>query len=208
MVAVRCRRRPGALPALLLSHGPGRYTGIGWLYPLGTPDSSIYPAEVRPLNRYIAADAQKDKEIGIYQDPSDRTWDVGFVGSPGAAGIDDHAYGSWQVWGSSYTLNTRFMQGPTAPGGIYATLSRFIAPHLNGGKASRFIMWTEQAFYSLCNNARATLAASTANPQRNGWHREFSKWCNGFADGHVRYGYFDNRVSIAPDGSWTIWKPK
>ncbi len=100
------------------------------------------------------------------------------------------------------------MQGPSARGGIFGTLSRFIAPHLNGGKASRFIMWTEQGYYSLCNNARPTLAASTANPQKNGWHREFSKWSNGFADGHAQHGYFDNRLSIAPDGSWTIWKPK
>ncbi len=89
---------------------------ISWLYPLGPPDSSSYPAQVRPLNRYIATDAQRDNEIGVYQDPGDRTWEVGFVGSPGAASVDDDGYSAWQVWGSSYTLNTRFMQGPSAPG--------------------------------------------------------------------------------------------
>ena len=75
-----------------------------------------------------------------------------------------------------------------------------------GGKASRFATWVEQGFYSATYMARETLAASTANPQKNGWHREFSKWTIGFADGHARYAYFDTRLSIGAD--WTIWEPK
>ena len=104
------------------------------------------------------------------------------------------------------------MQGYTQPSGNFSTgnvnaYAVRIAPHLIGGKASRFVIWMEQGFYASAYNSRETLAASTAARQRNGWHKEFSKWSAAFADGHARYGYFDTRLSIATDASWTIWQP-
>ena len=178
----------------------------------GTPDSSLYPAEARPLNRYVDATAQGSVQLNVYKCPGDRTFETAIIGQTGPPPIEEDVYASWEANGNSFSLNTRFMQGYTQPTGVYNhtaqanIFARRIAPHMIGGKASRFATWVEQGFYSATYMSRETLAASTANPQKNGWHREFSKWSIGFADGHARYGYFDTRLSIGPD--WTIWQPK
>ncbi|MCZ6698658.1 MAG: type II secretion system protein [Planctomycetota bacterium] len=181
------------------------------VYPIGPWDSSRYPAENRPLNAYIAPGARDKVEIEVYKDPGDRTYETAIIGQGGPPPIEDQLWTSWEVNGSSYTLNTRFMQGYTQPSGNFSLpntgdYAQRIAPHLIGGKASRFIMWCEQGFYSSTYQARETLDDSTANPQKNGWHREFSKWAAGFADGHARYQYFDTRLSV--DSDWTIWEPR
>ena len=186
---------------------------ISWLYPNGTLDSSVYPAEARPLNYYVNPTAQGNVELDIYKDPGDRTWDTAIIGQSGPPPIEDDSHASWQVNGSSYTLNTRFMQGYNQPGGSFGSAStiiyaRRLAPHLIGGKASRFIIWFEQGAYSAFYRATPSLATTQANRQKNGWHREFSKWSVAFADGHAQYGYFDTRLSIGPEGDWTIWEPK
>jgi hypothetical protein len=40
---------------------------------------------------------------------------------------------------------------------------------------------------------------------RYGWHRKFSSYSVGFADGHGRYGFFDTRQIFGLGG--TIWQP-
>ena len=180
-------------------------------YPNGPLDSNRYPAEFRPLNAMIAPDARDKVEIPFYKDPGDRTYDTAIIGDSGPPPIEEDVYSSWQVNGTSYTLNTRFMQGYTQPSGNFSSTNvniyaKRLAPHLIGGKASRFIIWCEQGFYSATYQARETLADSTANPQKNGWHRQFSRWSVAFADGHAQYKYYDTRLSR--DSDWTIWEPK
>lgn len=189
---------------------------ISWLYPNGPLDSNQYPAEIRPLNKYVYPSARANVEIDVYKDPGDRTWDTAIIGQTGPPPIEADPYSSWQVNGSSYTLNTRYMQGYNQPGGNFSPMTsarqdqyaRRLAPHLNGGKASRFIIWVEQGFYSATYKATPNLNTTQANRQKPGWHKEFSKWSVGFADGHASYGYFDTRLSIDPTGVWTIWQPK
>ena len=191
--------------------GPVRVPELGF----SVRDGAEYPAEVRPLNRIMQPSALGNIPIEVYKDPSDRTYKTGIITGPIAPEDIDNSYASWQVRGSSYPLNTRFIQGYHQPSGTFqlgttgafaAAQARRIAPHMQGGKAARFIVWMEQGFYSAAQHARTTLQTSTAGPQREGWHKEFSKWSAGFADGHAVHQYFNTRLSIGTD--WTTWQPK
>ena len=173
-------------------------------------DGAVYPAEVRPLNRLMAPELVGNSEIDHYKCPSDRTYKTGLIGQQVAPEDEDNPYTSWQVRGSSYPLNTRFMQGYNQPSGGFSSGSqhiyaRRIAPHMIGGKASHFLLWLEQGHYSAAQNARLTLTTQVG-PRREGWHHEFSKWAAAFADGSAKYRYFDTRFSIGP--GWTTWQPK
>jgi len=191
-----------------------------------TRDSTLLPAELRPLNRFMAPLARGSDEIPIYRDPGDRTHACGIIGTTPVVGADEVHKNSWNVNGSSYSLNTRFMEGysfeasgtyaftlgnspdnPNDENGYNKLFARRIARQLVGGKASRFVFWAEQGFYNVCQNAGPTLAVSTAAPQTIGWHREFSKWCMGKGDGSADYAYYDSRLSVVPGGT-TIWEPK
>ncbi len=174
-------------------------------------DSTLYPAQVRALNKYVSPEAEGDRiQLDVYKDPGDRSYTTSIIGQPGSV-VEDEARTSWQANGSSFTLNTRFMQGYTwNSGGNFSlfglrSYSERIAKHMAGGDASRFVMWLEQGCYSACYRAGPTLQQSLAEPQRYGWHREFSKWDLGFADGHAEYRYFDTRVAIHSE--FSIWQP-
>lgn len=175
------------------------------------PDAFLYPVQVRPLNSYVAPNVQGDTEIDMYKCPSDKTSKLPIIGTSPTAQPDEEQYSSIQTRGTSYYLNTRFMQGYTWPGGNFASAdtdiyAKRIAPHLIGGKGSRFMLWLEGAAYSSFYRAGPTLAESQAAPQRRGWHRGFSKYAAGFYDGHAEHRYFDTRLSQGD--SWTIWEPK
>jgi len=174
-------------------------------------DAEIYPAQVRPLNKIVNPVAQGRDVIDIYKCPGDRTYTTAVIGTGGPPAPDDEGLSAWQAMGTSYVLNTRYMQGYTWPGGNFsvldsATYGRRINPHLVGGKASRFIMWLDQGFYSLAYRAGPTLAESQAAPQKIGWHRQFSKHSAAFYDGHAEYRFYDSRLSRGE--GWTLWEPQ
>lgn len=174
-------------------------------------DALLYPVQVRPLNSYVAPTLQGDVEIDMYKCPSDKSNSMPLINSPATPQPDEEQYSSIQTRGTSYFLNTRFMQGYTWPGGNFASAdteeyARRIAPHLIGGKGARFTMWLEGTAYSSFYRAGPTLAESQAAPLRRGWHRGFSKYAAGFYDGHAEHRYFDTRLSRGD--SWTIWEPK
>lgn len=171
-------------------------------------DSSIYPPEIRPLNNYTSPDAAADSTIDLYKCPSDRSFRTSIIGQPPSGSFEEERT-SWEANGSSYTFNTRFMQGYAGGSGNFSLLdvadyARRIAKHMEGGEASRFIMWVEQGFYSATYRATPVLP-NGANAQRNGWHCRFSAWTLGFADGHVVNSYYDTRLSFGDAG--TIWEP-
>jgi prepilin-type N-terminal cleavage/methylation domain-containing protein len=174
-------------------------------------DSTIYPVEIRPLNKYAAPQVVGfGQQIDIFKCPSDRMNSTLIEGSQILL-EEDRSRASWVVNGSSYTLNTRFMdEYAEADGGFYVENSnRYgerIAPHLIGGKASRFVLWAEQGFYNTTAGAKGELSLSAAPSLRMGWHSEHSKWATCFADGHVEYQFYDTRLSSGP--SWTVWQPK
>ncbi|MBK8268224.1 MAG: prepilin-type N-terminal cleavage/methylation domain-containing protein [Planctomycetes bacterium] len=181
------------------------------------PDSSIYPAEIRPLNRYIIPGVVGSFDRNLpFKCPSDRTFTTSIIGGP-AVFTQEEARSSFDVNGNSYTLNARWLQGYNwQSGGNYSILNIFDADDSNcptrrinryliGGGASRFVLWPEHGFYASTYRAGPTVQTSLALPQRYGWHRDFSKWSLGFADGHAEYTYYDTRVSITPTA--TIWQP-
>lgn len=174
----------------------------------GRADSSVYPAYLRPLNKYVDPFAKNENAvIDLYKCPSDRSYKTGLIGSSGPPPGAD-TYASWEANGSSYTLNTRFMQGyASTSSGAFSISSLYLdqytkrlAPHLIGGDGSRFIMWVEQGFYSATLNA-----GYNAAPLREGWHRRWSTWTLGFADGHAVHNYYDTRYPTGAAG--TIWQP-
>ncbi len=173
------------------------------------PDSSVYPARVRPLNKYVDATAQGDDNIiPLYICPADRSYTTTIIGEP-VGGSFSEPLASWEANGSSYTLNTRFMQGYAGGSGDFSldNLDEYavrIARHMSGGKASEFAIWVEQGFYSATYRA-APKRPNLAGPQRFGWHRKFSSWTLAFVDGHVTHSYYDTRLSSDTPG--TIWQP-
>lgn len=187
-------------------------------------DSSLYPAQVRPLNKYIDRTAMaapfnfNDRGKDIIKSficPGDRSSKTSLIGGP-AEQLEDETSSSWEANGSSYSLNTRWMQGYAGYDFTYAVhdpvryaeLSSRIARHIVGGDASQFILWTEQGFYGATYNANPDdpdFPMPPSLPQRNGWHRKFSSWSVAFADGHVAHGYFDTRSIYGLGG--TIWAP-
>jgi prepilin-type N-terminal cleavage/methylation domain-containing protein len=187
-------------------------------------DSSMYPAQVRPLNKYIDRTAQAApfnfKERGrdmikSFVCPGDRSNTTAIIGEPGKW-IEEEHRSSWEANGSSYTLNTRWLQGYAgfdfSPAihdpVVYDLMCKQIARYMSGGNASRFILWMEQGFYSAAYNAAPEdnyPGLPPALPQRDGWHRKFSSWTMGFADGHVSHGFFDSRYVSGLGG--TLWQP-
>jgi len=159
-------------------------------------DYAIYPAEIRPLNKIAYPEARGSNTIDLYICPS-----------------DDSQPSSWEASGTSYPLNTRFMQGYALPSGNFSLddavgeYTDRIAEHMLGAEASSFIVWCEGGFYSATYSAGPTIdgIGGGPQPQRQGWHGKFSQWSVGFADGHAAYGYFDTRQIYGLGG--TIWQP-
>ncbi len=184
-------------------------------------DSSVYPASIRPVNKYIVpgepmSDTNSDNP---FRCPGDRTHKTSIIGTPPVS-TDKDFKSSYEANGNSYTLNTRWAQGYGWYTGtdfsvteIFSnagreSYARRLARHMVGGGAAKFILVPEQGFYSATYRAGPGGPISTAtlaSPPRIGWHREFSKWSLGFADGHAEYRFYDTRFSITP--SATIWQP-
>ncbi|HVP11741.1 MAG TPA: prepilin-type N-terminal cleavage/methylation domain-containing protein [Phycisphaerae bacterium] len=188
-------------------------------------DSSLYQAQLRPLNALVAPEIRGSPDpnvrgadiIELYKCPADRSYTTSLI-SHDPVDVEEEPLSSWEANGSSYTLNARWAQGYSQPGGDYAVDPDFVsgrppdnipfgeklAPHLIGDGAARFIIWVEQGFYSATYRATPTLPNGAA-PQHHGWHRRFSSWAVGFADGHAVYGYYDTRLVYGLGG--TIWQP-
>jgi len=184
--------------------------------PNGITDATLYPTTIRPLTPYLKRDAKVDEQLDLYKCPSDKTYNTAIIGQTDPTVPDEESVSSWKSNGSSYTLNTRFMQGYFWPGGNFspvteeklARMTETIRRHAyNGqGDASRFVEWMEQLCYARMYQAGPSLADTLALPQRRGWHRRFSKFSLGFADGHAGYQYVDTRV--AHGSGFTIWDPR
>lgn len=176
-----------------------------------TVDSSLYPTQIRPLNKFVDPLAYDNMQIDLYKCPGDKSFRTSIIGQP-PSGTWEEERSSWEANGSSFTLNTRFMQGYAGGSGTFdlnnpATIVSYtdrIAKKLVGGNASRFIMWVEHGFYSATYRATPQLP-NGANPPRKGWHAGFSAWSLGYADGHAAYGFYDTRRSNGALG--TIWEP-
>lgn len=168
-----------------------------------------YPPRIRPLSFDMDRTATHDDSVlEVFICPGDKSNETAIIGN-GNSDAEWSPYASWQANGSSYTLNTRFMQGYKGGSGAFNVdvdapiYAKRIAKHLIGGKASRFVMWNEHGMYSASQNARPTLPSGAV--QSPGWHRKFSTWSMGFADGHATNTYYDTRFSISGDA--TIWQP-
>jgi len=186
----------------------------------GMADSGSCPAQLRPLNKYLAPGAAGRASIDVYRCQSDPEFAKLFECSydPTTA----FPQSSYEQLGNSYTLNTRFYNGYSfeetgqygffldPPGNLPQNINyrypRRLTPHLLGGKASRFVLWPEQGFYTATNFSLPSVENPLAPPLSIGWHREFSRWTAARADGSANYQFYDTRFSSGT--GWTIWEPK
>lgn len=178
-------------------------------------DSTLYPTNIRPLNRLVAPGAATNDVIDLYICPSDRSWRTPLIGTP-PIGQTDEGRTSWEANGASYGLNTRFMQGYWGKGGNsgdfafgangdpHDEYAERISRYMVGGDAARFVLWLEQGFYSSAYRASLTLPNGASAP-RLGWHCKYSTWSMAFADGHAVNAFWDTRLVNSAVG--TIWQP-
>lgn len=182
-----------------------------------TADCAVYKASERFVNKYVNSVVSDTESNSVFRCPSDRSYKTAIIGQSPVFTEED-TLSSFEVNGNSYTLNTRWAQGYGWFSGTdfsaseifqsttnHEAYARRLSRHLLGGGASRFVLVPEQGFYSATYRAGPTVNNNLAMPQRFGWHKEFSKWSLGFADGHAEYRYYDTRLSITPDA--TIWQP-
>lgn len=184
-----------------------------------TDDSARYPTHIRPLNKYVDPTASGDDVISTYICPSDKTYQTSVIGAPPVDASDD-TKASFEVNGSSYSLNTRFMGGYAGNNGQWGNFNfglptgaphddymNRIAKHMVGGEASEFVVWMEQRFYSETYRADmvgTTLITNEKKP-KEGWHCQLSKYGMAFADGHATNSYFN--TSFVFGGAGWIWEP-
>ncbi|MCB9852429.1 MAG: type II secretion system protein [Phycisphaerales bacterium] len=175
-------------------------------------DTSRYPVEIRPLNKYVDPTARGEDTIGLYICPEDKTFDTPVIGTPGIDASGD-TISSWQANGTSYGLNTRFMGGYAGNNGAWGNFGfnadgtphdaymRRIARHMTGGEASEFILWLEQGMYSASYGCAMSLQQYSAGLKPiKGWHCKFSQWSMAYADGHAGNGYYDTRLAYSSRG--------
>lgn len=180
-------------------------------------DSSKYPVDIRPLNKFVDPSARGDGTIGTYICPDDKTYQTSIIGT-GATNASNDTVSSWEANGSSYSLNTRFMGAYPTNNGAWGNFTlgttgathdqymKRISRHMTGGEASEFIVWMEQGMYSASYGCAMSLQQTSSNPQlHKGWHTRFSTWSMGFADGHASNGYYDTRLAYSSRG-W-LWEP-
>jgi len=178
-----------------------------------------YPAEIRPLNKYVDPTARGDDTIGTYICPEDKSYRTSIISQPTLDPTLD-TKSSWQVNGTSFAMNTRFMGGYQGANGAWgdfnlgtgtgenSTHDRFmkrISRHMIGGEASEFVIMMEQGMYAQTYRGAMTENQSAASPLRRGWHLKFSQWSMAFADGHAKFGFFNTRLAYSGPG-W-IWEP-
>lgn len=180
-------------------------------------DATKYPADIRPLNKYVDPTAAGDAIIPTYICPEDKTYQTAVI-SEGGLDASNDTVSSWEANGTSYSLNTRFMGGYVTNNGAWGNFGfnfdgtphdqymRRIAKHMDGGDASKFILWLEQGMYSASYGCAMTLQQTSSSPKlRKGWHCKFSTWSMGFADGHATNNYYDTRLAFSSSG-W-LWQP-
>jgi len=179
-------------------------------------DSTLYPTNIRPLNKYIDPTAPPEGIIDLYICPNDRSWQTALIGDSTPTWEPETTRSSWEANGSSYGLNSRFMQGYWGSGGDsgdfvfdnngdpHDEYAARIARYMIGGDASRFVLWMEHGFYSSTYRASLSLPNQAA-PPRKGWHCKFANWTMAFADGHAGAYNWDTRLVTNPNG--TIWQP-
>jgi hypothetical protein len=119
-----------------------------------TADCEVYPAEIRPLNKYVDRNAQGKAVIDVFIDPADQSHGHSIIGQGGEFAVAG-SIPAWQHYGTSYSLNVRWAQGYSLPNGNYSledfragrdSYPNRLAQHLFGGKAARFVFWVEQDF--------------------------------------------------------------
>jgi len=185
------------------------YTWGGMRAPMPFPgdengDWALVPAEIRPLNRFLAPTAQGRDAIKVVECPSDRSAVSPIIDASAndAAEIEGRR-SSWEAFGSSYSINWLFTNDPAAgPFSFESLMSNgklFVQEAVGGSAAEMVVMWENQVDQLLVN------ATDTGGGRLGeGWHRRFSQHSFLFMDAHTEHGYFDTR--FCRGSGWRIWR--
>src|SRR5262249_22700719 len=157
------------------------------------PGMDVYrlPTDQRPLNAVIVKpNAQGRNTVDLYICPSDKTSAIPMSwGGNGPNIAEERAFTSWQYNGNSYPIslywfNYFLTNGAATQNDIdlddtappwherLPGLGRKMLKRKQGGPASRFILYYEEALNEFMFDARPD--GSSPIPRIRGWHRKFS----------------------------------
>ncbi len=174
----------------------------------GTVDSQMTPVELRPFNRYVAADARGFDIVKNYVCPSDRS-----ASNPalGAGSLEpDHFSGTpnWRAYGTSYSISWHWTHAYASRQpdmrSFTQRLMHFGSELIRtqaGGPAAKFIWNTENRLDEVLNAASDDTVSSGAHAFSQGWHGRNGVHTAMFLDGHADHRFFGVGGLRGPD--WT-----
>jgi prepilin-type N-terminal cleavage/methylation domain-containing protein len=185
------------------------YTWGGMRAPMPLPggesgDWALVPAELRPLNRFLAPTAQGKDMVKVVECPGDRSAVSPEVDAANDGALENEGRrSSWEAFGSSYSINWVFMNAPNVGEFSFESLMAngklFVQEAVGGSAAEMVVIWENQVDQLLVN------ATDTGGGRLGeGWHRRFSQHSFLFMDAHTEHGFYDTRFSRGT--GWRVWR--
>jgi len=170
----------------------------------GTVDAQVTPAELRPLNRWVAPQARWTDAIDAYICPSDSSAANPGIESGGASAGTDTTVSNWRVFGTSYSINWHWVRRRIvdadrgAPQYLLHLLYSAGPTMLRDADPSRFVWGSENHLDQLMVAAKDDGAGVRAA----GWHGKWSRHSAMYLDGHATNGEMDTR--FLSGAAWTF----
>ena len=184
------------------------------------------PERMSPAQRTVRRAQTPD----FFKCPSDKTVKVPLAGTASTDFDGNTPFQTWRFWGTSYPSNwywpyyyqqarpgnrppyggdfARIVAGQAAPPNPCQSLGRAMMKDKGGRWGAEFIIFYENRFNYMMNNARPNRppVALAARNTGIGWHKKRDFHAAGFLDGSARYQKFDTRFVYGTN--WTIWPNK
>lgn len=174
----------------------------------GTVDSQMTPVELRPFNRYIAAEARGFDIVKNYICPSDSSASNPALGAGGFEPSHVSGTPNWQEYGTSYSINWHWTHAYRSRQpemrSFTQRLMHFGAELIRtqaGGPAAKFIWNSENRLDEVLNAASDESDSSGAHALSPGWHGRNGMHTAMFMDGHADHRFFEVGGLRGPD--WT-----
>jgi prepilin-type N-terminal cleavage/methylation domain-containing protein len=196
----------------------GNLTSIDHPFYGNKGDWQVFPAEIRPFNKYIAPGLSGRAFIKTFVCPSDKSHMESFQNQYGVIPSSSDRYGSWEIQGNSYPINWYWYDDPMYDGtdtdepgnppkrdyGSLKEMSKWGSLMLAkkvGGSAAEFPLFWEDTMDAYMHDAKppdGSEGESLLQVWGVGWHRKVGKYSAAFYDGHTEYRFFDTRYSRGP----------
>lgn len=181
--------------------GVGIYTSYSWggmraPFPRQgdeAADFALVPPENRELNPFLDPDARDRGAVKVTQCPGDRSAVSPTVGQGPNPPIPEQAESSWQVYGTSYSINWFYLDllpVTFSLPNLFIEGKRIVNQGVGGSAAEFVLMWENQV-----DQLWVGATPQGGGQLGEGWHRSYSNHTFLFLDGHAEHKYFDTRYS-------------